>query len=97
MRERPPDRAHVANDRVGDLGSGRGDRREAGRDDVGGHECVVAHERPDPKRAAALLDPIEPGDPVHVDQVSGGRQPELEQGNEALAAGKDLGVLAQPV
>ena len=44
--------------------------------------------------AALLLDVLEAGDAPDVDQMAGGAQPELEQRQQALAAGEHLGVVA---
>src|SRR6266545_933513 len=48
--------------------------------------------RTDDRRAVPLLDPIQPGNSVDVDHVGGPCEPEVEGGNEALAAGEDGGV-----
>ena len=47
----------------------------------------------DLQEAALLLDVLEAGDAADVHQVAGGAQPELEQRQQALPAGEDLGVV----
>src|SRR5947199_759741 len=48
----------------------------------------------DQEEAALLPDVFEAGDAADVHQVAGGAEPELEERQEALAAGEDLGVAA---
>ncbi len=54
----------------------------------------MAHQGADPELAVGFLDRIEPGDAVHVDQVSGIGEPELHHRDQALAAGQHFGVVA---
>jgi hypothetical protein len=47
----------------------------------------------DGNATVSFVDPIEAGDAVDVDQVSGPGEAEVEQGDEGLPAGQDLRVL----
>src|SRR5262249_62152999 len=49
----------------------------------------------DSQKAVGLGDAGEPGNSVDVDQVRRVREPKLHERYEALAAGEDLGVLAE--
>jgi hypothetical protein len=51
----------------------------------------MADERADPQAALILLEVVEPGDPVDVDERLGRRETELHQGNQALATGENFG------
>ena len=94
--EVPPDRGQVADERVGDHPAGIREDGKPPPDQVGGLELRLADERPDDERAVPLGDRPEPGDPVEVDHVARGREPELHQGDEALTAREDLRVAAEP-
>ena len=94
--EVPPDRGQVPDERVGDHPAGIREDREPPPDQVGGLELRLADEGADDERAVPLGDRPEPGDPVEVDHVARGREPELHQGDEALTAREDLRVAAEP-
>src|SRR5262249_2024765 len=59
-------------------------------------ELGLPDERADHERPVPLGDRPEPADPVQVDDVAGRGEPELHQGDETLATGEDLRVLAEP-
>ena len=58
------------------------------RHELGALERDLAGHRPDPQRAVVGADVVELGDPVDVDHELGPREAEVEQRNEALAAGE---------
>ena len=56
-----------------------------------------ADERTDAQRsavAAVLLEDVEPGNPIDVNEQCGRGKPQLHQQDEALPAGEDLGIVA---
>ena len=70
-------------ERLGEQGNAAPDRFGAFRRALTGH-------RADRHRAVAGLDPVEPGDPVDVDQQVGARETHRHQRHQSLAAGDDL-------
>ena len=94
VRERAADRPEVAHDRIRDHRRGGRDRRVAILDDLRRRQLVVSDEGADPEEPVALLDPVEAGDPVHVDEPLRCCEAELHQRDQALASGEDLRVLA---
>jgi hypothetical protein len=54
----------------------------------------VPHERADPQHALLLCERVEAGDPVDVDEYLRRGETQLEQRDQALTAGEDLGILA---
>ena len=60
-----------------------------------GVEIRLAGEGADAEGAVLLPHVAEPVDAVDIDEMTRLRQPEAHQGNEALAAGQDLGVIAK--
>src|SRR5438270_1997269 len=55
----------------------------------------MPRQRPDPQLVTVLLDVVELLDPVDVHERSGLRQAKPHERNQAVAAGKHLGVLAK--
>src|SRR5207253_6846230 len=54
------------------------------------------HERADPEPPVRLAERVEPGDPVDVDDGPRRREAELHQRDQALSAGQDLPLVAEP-
>jgi hypothetical protein len=54
---------------------------------------MVSYEGSDPEGPVTLLDRVEAGDPVHIDEPLRFCEAELHQRDQALASGEDLGVL----
>ena len=91
-----PDRGQVPHQGIRDDLAGVVEQRIAGPDDVGLLEIRLSGERADPEKAVRLAHVGEPGNAVDVDEVARAGQAQFHEGNEALTAGEDLGVLAQP-
>jgi hypothetical protein len=60
---------------------------------VGPGDLVVAGQWADLQVAVGLGDAVQPGQAIHVHEDGGGREAELQQRDEALTAGQDLGVV----
>ena len=88
--EVPANRGEVADERIRDHAAGIREDRKPAPDELGGLELGLADERADHERAVPFGDRAEPGDPVEVDHVARGREPELHQRDQALAAREDL-------
>ena len=96
MGQAAADGSTVADRQMRDLRHGRGNDREARRDDRGCLHLVVPRQRTDREAALCLLDAIEPGDAVDIDQDGRPDQTEVEHGHEALPAREQLSIRAGP-
>ncbi len=94
MRQVAADRGQVAHQRIGDHPRGVGQQRVAALDQRRLVERRLAGEAADRQVAVLLADVLEVGQPVDVDQRLGHGEPEAHGGDQALAAGQDLGVAA---
>jgi hypothetical protein len=94
MRERATERATVPHCRVGHrLGGGR-DQPGVLPDQRVVQDLVVGGHGPDHQVVAVLPDTAHVTDPPDVDDHRRVGEPQPQQGNEGLAAGHDLGVVA---
>ena len=91
--ERAADGAAVADEWVGDLRGGVAERAIATAEQLGLLAGLVARERADAQRSLVLLDVIEVGHAVQVDDDVGSREAHLHERDEALAAGEHLGLV----
>ena len=97
LAQRAADRAAVAHHRVGDHGLGVAEEREVPREQLGLQQVDVAGQRADPDLAVRLADVGELGEVVDVDQVLGAGQPQLHHRQQAVAAGDDPRLGAEPL
>lgn len=96
MRETPADGPAIADDKVRDMRHGDGNDRDMPRDHRGHLERVMSGERANPQACAWLpVHVAEPGNAVDVDECCGTQQADVEQRDEALDAGKQLGIAAE--
>ncbi len=94
MSQAPDHGPAVANPDVADQRYGVGDRRAAVEHFLVALDLALAAQRADHQSLA--IQPVvgERRYPVEVDDRLGARQPEVEHGHQALAAGQDPPVLA---
>ena len=88
-------RGHVAHDGVGDDLRGVAQDGKLRPHDLGCLERGFARAPADLQHAALFLDVLQPGDAADVHQVLGSSEPQLEQRQQALAAGENLGAVSQ--
>ena len=91
----PPIVPTVADLRIGNDERGFAEEGDPGGQEVGGDNLSLGGHRADDDVAAVGLDPLEIADRAEVDQMRGSGQPELHHRDEAVAAGKRAGVLAE--
>ena len=97
LAQRPADRAAVADHRVGDDLLGVAEQREPRCQQVGLQEVDVARHRADLDHPLVLADVGEVGQVVDVDQVRGLGEPQLHHREQAVAAGDDPRLRAEPL
>ena len=91
VRDIAADRAAVPDGRVADLRR-RFRKRRAVLPECGGRgQFGVRRQRADPHRAVSDRNALELGDPADVDERRRRRQPQLQQRDEAVPAGQELG------
>ncbi len=93
MSKAAADRAPISNHAMRDQAHRRGQERANARDKVRIFDRSLAREGLDGNAAITLVDPIQATDAVDVDQMSGTREAEVQEGFERLAAGQHLRVL----
>jgi hypothetical protein len=96
VREVAAHRRQVAHQWIGDHRHGVREQRVLAVNQLGALEVRLTGAATDRQPAAFFLDVLEAGDAADVNQVAGAGQPQLEQRQQALAAGQHLGVVAVP-
>src|SRR6266496_2036639 len=84
----------VAHQRIGDQRNGVGENGVLGADQIGALERRLPRHRPDLEKPALLLDVVEPRNAADIHQVRERCKAQLQHGQEAHAAGEDLGLVA---
>ena len=79
---------------MADMRHGERNQRRVARDQVRAFGLGVAGERADLDVAVLQRDAVEPVDVIDVDQQRRVRQPHVQRGDQALAAGEDARVAA---
>jgi len=96
VREVPAHRGQVPHQRIGDDAHRVVEDRIARADQLGLLQRGFARAAADAEHAALFLDVLEAGDAADVHHVFRVPEPQLEQGQQALAAGEDLRAFAVP-
>ena len=96
MRDRPAERAAVADLEVADERGRPREQRHRGRDLRARLDLGLRRARADPQLAGVPLDAAQLGDATDVDEVVEHREPQREHRHQALAAREHLRALAEP-
>ena len=94
VRQAATDGAAVTDREMRHMRHRAGENRLVPRDHRRGLELMVPYERADADVRRGLPDERQVLDAVDVDEDRRAQQAEIEEGNEALPAGNDLGVVA---
>jgi len=96
LAQRAADRAAVADDRIGDHLLGVAEQGEVRGQQLGREQLDVPGECADPDLVALLAYEVQLREVVDVDQVLGAGQPQLHHRQQAVPAGDDSRVGAEP-
>ena len=94
MREVAADGRAVSHQRIGDDEGGVVQNRILRLDQIRSLQRRLAGPAADLQVSAFFLDVFESGNPSDVDQMSHGREPQLEQRQQALSTRQHLGIVA---